>query len=295
MSTTWRFRLPQRADAERGGDADQELADFWTSYVDSGYRGLDFIWRHPLPSARMIRNIFRLPVVQAVPSQSSGGRAVRRVLSDRGPMGLPSRWFGTAVLELPKDPNDYVLGRRAQTLRRKIRSAERQGVRCELVTDFQERVALVTAANEAERRHPDPQYRLAAPDNWGLLEHDLWIKAVDSTGEVLLLAVAPIDGEFATLRYFRTLGAGPAHSDSRYLATYALVAELAQRGVRYLLDTEPPGAQTNGLRHFQRMMGFRYLRVRLGRGGERVNVLSVPVAFASLDPCLGLVFSLPIS
>ena len=76
-------------------------------------------------------------------------------------------------------------------------------------------------------------------------------------------SVAPRDGEFATLRYFRTLGAGDAHSDARYLATSALVAELAQHGVRYLLDTATPAEQTNGLRHFQRMVGFRYARVKL--------------------------------
>jgi hypothetical protein len=58
--------------------------------------------------------------------------------------------------------------------------------------------------------------------------------------------------------------------------THALVAELSRRGVRWLLDTEAPGAQTNGLRHFQRMVGFRYVRVRLQR--DRSAAMSAVVA-----------------
>jgi len=243
----------------------------------------------------MLWSIRGLPVIEASTSSStSGGRDLAAVLRGRGPLGLPARWFGTAVLEVPKDPDDYLLGRRAQTLRRKIRSAEKLGVRWELVTDPDERVALVARADEAERTHADPRYRLAAPDNGRLLQHDLWIKAVDASGDALLLAVAPTHGDFATLRYFRTLGSSPAHTDSRYLATYALVGELARRGVRYLLDTEPPGAQTNGLRHFQRMLGFRYRRVQLRRQREQLAGLSVPATAASLDSYASYASSLPI-
>ena len=77
----------------------------------------------------------------------------------------------------------------------------------------------------------------------------------------MLLAVIPVDGPFATLRYFRTLGAGDAYSLSRYLATHAVVTERTARAVRWLLDTAPSGGQTNGVRHFQRMVGFRYVRL----------------------------------
>ena len=107
---------------------------------------------------------------------------------------------------------------------------------------------------------------MPTPRDDDLIDHDVWLTVDDPEGQPLLLVVAPRDGEFATLRYFRTLGASDAHSDARYLASSALVAELARHGVRYLLDTATPAEQTNGLRHFQRMVGFRYARVRLRQG-----------------------------
>jgi hypothetical protein len=45
----------------------------------------------------------------------------------------------------------------------------------------------------------------------------------------------------------------------------ALVAALAERGVRHLVDSTPPPQLSNGLRHFQRMVGYRYARVRVTR------------------------------
>jgi len=293
MSTTSRSAPESRVESDPATVAERQFADFWTAYVDSGHRGVGFLVRHPLRLTRMVRGMSNLPVVEVAPSDTDEGRAVRDVLVRPGPLRMPSRWFGTAVLEVPQDPDAYLMGRRAQTLRRKIRSAQKLGVRCELVTDPAERVALVERAEDSERRHANPLYRSPAPDNKHLLRHHLWIKAVDETGDVLLLAVAPVDGRFATLRYFRTLGASPAHTDSRYLATYALVRELSQRGVTHLLDTEPPGAQTNGLRHFQRMLGFRYVRMQLRRGSERVPAVSAWVACASLEPCIGVASFFP--
>ncbi|GAB3249006.1 hypothetical protein [Nocardioides dilutus] len=243
--------------------ADRELADFWTSYVESPWRGPRYLLRHPLRLWGAVRATLRLPVVEARPSDIPGGRAIRATLDARGPLRVPARLLGSAMLAVPDDPRDHVTGRRAQTLRRKIRAAERAGVTCRSVTDADERLRLLALANRAEQNHPDDTHRVATPDNDDLLDHDLWLVAVDGDGEPLLLSVTPVDGELATLRYFRTLGRSTVHSDSRYLMTHALVAELSRRGVRWLIDTEPPGAQKNGLRHFQRMVGFRYGRVRL--------------------------------
>ena len=181
----------------------------------------------------------------------------------RASYGVPGRLLGTAVLEVPAEPEDYLQGRRAQTLRRKIRAAERRGLEVRRVEDPAERRALVGVASDAEQAHADPTYRVRRPDNDDLLQHDVWLVVEGPEGTPLLLSVAPYDGEFATLRYFRTLGSGEAHTDARYLASSALVAELARRRVRYLIDTATPPEQTNGLRHFQRMVGFRYARVRL--------------------------------
>jgi hypothetical protein len=245
--------------------SERELAAFWTAYVESPWRGPRYLLRHPVLMLRAVRATMRLPVVEARPSDRPGGRAIRATLDVRGPLGAPARMLGSAMLEVPADPRDHLVGSSAQTLRRKIRAAEKAGVTHRPVTDPEERRRLLEAANRAEREHPDPTHRVAEPDNDDLLDHDLWLVALASDGEPLLLSVTPVDGELATLRYFRTLGNGPAQSDSRYLMTHVLVGELARCGVRWLIDTEPPGAQKNGLRHFQRMVGFRYCRIRLGR------------------------------
>jgi hypothetical protein len=242
--------------------AEQELAAYWTAYVDDGRRGPRFILRNWPRSWSAIRAVRGLPAVEARPDDTPGGRAVRGVLT-RTSYGVPARLLGTAVLEVPADADDYLSGRRAQTLRRKVRSAQRLGLEVRSIDDEAERRRLVEVANQAERTHADPAYRVPSPDNDDLLDHDVWLTVDDPDGRPLLLAVAPYDGELATLRYFRTLGASNAHSDARYLASSALVAELSARGVRHLLDTATPAEQTNGLRHFQRMVGFRYARVRL--------------------------------
>lgn len=249
--------MPEPADAE------QSLAAYWSAYVDEDRPGVRFVVRHPRESLAALRAIRSLPGLVASPSDTPGGRAVRRVLATRVTYGVPARLLGTAALAVPADPDGYTEGRRAQTLRRKIRAAEKQGVKIRRVEDRAERAELVARANAAEQLHRDPTYRVTAPDNDDLLLHDVWLTADDAQGNPLLLAVAPHDGEFATLRYFRTLGAGEAQSDARYLATAALVTELGRHGVRHLLDTATPPEQTNGLRHFQRMVGFRYVRVRL--------------------------------
>ena len=244
-------------------DSERRLAAYWDGYVDAGRRGARHVLSHRRESWHAWQAARRLPVLVASPSDSPGGRAVRSVLASRASYGVPGRLLGTAVLEVPSEPEDYLVGRSAQTLRRKIRSAQRRGLTVRRIEDPAERRELVDVANTAERSHVHPSYRVPAPDNDDLLQHDVWLTVQDPEGTPLLLAVTPHDDEFATLRYFRTLGSGDAHSDARYLASSGLVGELATRGVRYLLDTATPPEQTNGLRHFQRMVGFRYARVRL--------------------------------
>ena len=246
-------------------ESERALAAFWTAYVEGGRGGVRYLLGHGRETWAAIRAVRRLPVVDAYPSTTPGGREVRRVLTGRTAYGMPRRLLGTAVLEVPANGADHLLGRRAQTLRRRIRSAERHGLVVRRVDDLAERRRLVAVANQAERDHVDPSYRVPTPHNEDLLDHDVWLTVDDEEARPLLLAVAPRDGPFATLRYFRTLGSGEAHSDARYLATSALVAELARHGVRHLLDTATPAEQTNGLRHFQRMVGFRYARIRLRR------------------------------
>jgi O-antigen/teichoic acid export membrane protein len=254
-------------------EADRALAEFWNSYVEAGREGIRYFLREPLRSFHVLRGIRKLPVVRAArPSGRPGGRAVREVIDLRGPYGVPARWWGSAALAVPAEASEYVEGAHAQTLRRKMRAAQRHGISCRRV-QADERVSLLARANAVEQTHRDEQYRVLTPHNDDLLEHDLWLVAEDGAGEPLLLAVIPVDGEFATLRYFRTLGAGELYSLSRYLATHAVVVELSKRKVRWLLDTAPSGGQTNGVRHFQRMVGFSY--VRMVRAASRGNLVTV--------------------
>ncbi|WP_205471305.1 hypothetical protein [Nocardioides sp. SYSU D00038] len=242
--------------------AEKRVAAFWTDYADSGRGRLRFAVTRPGRVREFLRARRALPQLEASPSDTPGGRAVARVLGDRGLVGVDLGWTGPAVLDLPDDPATYLLGRSKQTLRRKIRQAEQHGLTWRLVDDAVERTRLLAIANAAEQAHLDPTYRVTAPRNDDLLDHDLWMVVEDPTGAPCLLAVIPTDDAWATLRYFRRLGPPEPGTDGRYLGTAALVEVLAGRGVRHLLDTEHPGAQTNGLRHFQRMVGFRYARVR---------------------------------
>jgi hypothetical protein len=85
-----------------------------------------------------------------------------------------------------------------------IRSAQRRGLKVRRIDDAAERRALVEVANNAEQNHVDPSYRVPTPRNDDLVDHDVWLTVDDPEAQPLLLAVAPRDGEFATLRYFRT-------------------------------------------------------------------------------------------
>ena len=156
---------------------------------------------------RRSRAVRRLPVLDARPSDSPGGRAVRRVLATRASYGVPGRLLGTAVLEVPPDADDYLRGRRAQTLRRKIRSAERRGLKVRRIDDDRPSGARWSASPTAPSR-PTPTRRTASRRRatTTCCDHDVWLTVETRTGTPLLLSVTPHDGEFATLRYFRTLG-----------------------------------------------------------------------------------------
>lgn len=240
--------------------SEQALSDWYAGYVAA-----DGAWRHvartPAATLATLAAVARLPRVQAELPDDSGGRALHLTLTRPGPLRTPFGSTGVSVLDVPADPTEYSLGASKQTLRRKVRAAQKRGVTCRPVDDPAERVELLARANRAETEHADEQYRNEQPDNSDLLDHDLWLAAFDGEGQPLMLSVTPTAGAWGQLRYFRTLGAGPEHSDSRYLMTQELVTALAARGVRHLVEGTHPAELSNGLRHFQRMVGFRLCRV----------------------------------
>jgi hypothetical protein len=236
------------------------LSDYYAGYVEAGSTRTH-VARHPVRSLAALVAVIRLPTLHPTLSGSAGGRSVRYVLTRPALFGTPLGWTGAAVLDVPVDPQDYLLGASKQTLRRKVRSAERRGITWRGIDDPLERQQLLKQANDAEVAHVDPRYRNHHPDNADLLDHDLWLAAFDRDGVPLLLSVTPTDGAWGQLRYFRIMGSSPAHSDARYFMFPVLVEALAARGVRHLTDAAHPVDLPNGLRHFQRMVGFRLTRV----------------------------------
>lgn len=225
--------------------------------------------RNPLATARAARALLALPVLTADTSDAVEGAAIRheftRFPSRRWLLGLAT------VLEVPADPATYRAGSSKQTLRRKTRAAQANGVTWHRVADEAERRHLLALANIHERLTEREQYRQSDPDNDDLLDYGLWLVACAADGSPLLLSVTPIDGEWATLRYFRTLSSDEDASSARYWMTDVLVEHLSRAGVRYLIDAAVPHWLPNGLRHFQRMLGFRLVRLRF-TGGRTLGI-----------------------
>ncbi|WP_459646072.1 hypothetical protein [Kineococcus sp. NUM-3379] len=237
------------------------LAAFYARYRESDRGVAATLVRHPVQCAVAALATARLPLHLAVLSRSREGGMLYQALARPFMPLLPQAFVGAAVLRIPEDAGEYSQGRSKQTLRRKSRAALRRGIHVEKVEGPDERRRLLERANATERAHPDLQYRVTAPDNDDLLENRLWLVARSRTGDPLVLAVTPYDGRWALLRYFRAIGNGDECSDARYHLCIALVEELSQRGVRFLLDPWSPAGLPNGLRHFQRMVGFRLVRV----------------------------------
>lgn len=241
---------------------DAGVAAFWDRYTGDGRGALAFTVRHPVVVLRAARDVRRLPAVPApAPSRDTPAAAYLDDVLRCRRHGLTLRATGAAVLELPERPEDVLSGSSRATLRRKVRAARRRGTTCRPVTDPAEREALLARAHAAEAEHPDPRYRVEAPDNSDLLDHEHWFVTEDAGGRPLHLAVVPVTGDWGVLRYFRTLSWGAAESDARYLASACVAEALVRLGVRHVLDPEPPGTQAPGLRHFQRMVGYRYVRL----------------------------------
>jgi hypothetical protein len=256
------FRRPGRAVSLSKSDPEATVSRYFEAY----HAGNSPLFRYLMRSRSLgaLVGLCRLPCVRAVPSAAVEGAAIRAQLTRNS-----SLWrltgLATAVLRLPEEPGAYALGASKQTLRRKIRQAERLGICWEEVDDQQERQNLLKLANNCERSHPDATYRTPDPGNDDLPDYRLWLVARAADGRPLLLSVTPVDGELAMLRYFRTLGWGQEQSQARYFMTEVLVERLVSMGVRYLIDGSDLFWLPTGLRQFQQMTGFHIVRVRVGR------------------------------
>jgi len=252
-----RRRIPRRMDSKK-------LSQFCHCYVDAGRPGLIHCIRHPVKSLSAFVAVYQIPTLRANPTDGMEGAVIRTELS-RGSVIRRTIFPAMAVLILPRAPGQYELGASKQTLRRKVRRARRLGVSWASVDDLGERQRLLELAAERERNHPVEYYRNPNPDLSSLLSYGLWLAAYSADGRPLLLSVTPVDGEWALLHYFRTLTTGEDASSARYLMTQVLVEHLVRLGAWYLIDQASPLWLANGLRHYQRMLGFRLVRFRLKR------------------------------
>ncbi len=241
---------------------EERLSRYWQSRRESDQR-LRFVLRHPMRTARATFDILCSPRLPVVLTDSDDGISLREHLQRRVLVGLSLGFIGACVLSIPADPAEYSVGRHRQTLRRKIRAGQKAGVVARRVDDPVERRRLVGLLNEALPEKSDHRYRLHGIDHMHLVQTGVWMAAYSDGGEPLVVSVTPFDGEWALLQRFISLGESPMHSDARYVLTQAVVQVLGSHGVRHLFDTASPYELTNGLRHFQRMIGFRLLRVRV--------------------------------
>ncbi len=251
-------------------DQREELvSDYFRGYVEAGSKRWWYAGAHPVLSVRALNHFLRLPKLVAELSSSAGGQAIWEGLGrDRPAIATPVH-RAASVLVLPERPGEYAQGRRRQTLRRKCREAERRGVRWAVVTNATERKRLVSLADRRDRSHPRDEYRVLEGSRRGLLVHPLMLAGYAEDDRPILVSITPTDGKWAVLQYFRTLEDTPEASAARYLLTNALAEQLVIRGVKYLADNSSPMGINSGLRHFQRMLGFRIFRVDRLRSSQQ--------------------------
>jgi hypothetical protein len=247
----------------RAADPEVEVDRYLDAFEAAGDRRRVFLLREPIALLLAVRRVGALERLVVAPSRTAEGQLLRAVVAAmRSRVHTPLHAV-SAVLTIPEAAGEYEAGSSKQTLRRKSREAERRGIGWAIVEEHEERRALMELADLHERTHEDARYRDGASDHAELVERGLWLVARARDGRPLLLSVTPVDRGTAALRYFRTLRSDDDASVARYLMTRVLVEELRRRGVRHLLDTTPSMRLPHGLRHFQRMVGFRLKRVEL--------------------------------
>jgi hypothetical protein len=231
------------------------------AHVAAGGRASGYVLRRPWRAAALVHAISRLPRLRAELSRSAEGHDVAYALrTGRVPLGPLTH---KSVLVLPPCGTDFATGPSKQQLRWRIRKATRLGVRWKLVDSPEERREVLDHAVAWERTHSDLRYRHEHAEHDDLLPVGLWLVAYrGEPAEYLVVAVVPVDGQWAHLSHYRTIGEGLAQTEGRFLLMAGLAETLAARGVRYLVDGRGPAGLPNGLRRFQRVVGFRIHRVR---------------------------------
>jgi hypothetical protein len=214
--------------------------------------------REVLPqAARSLSWIRRLPVLEIEASDSPAGRAITEALTGR--RGLMPAGLAAAVLALPTEPESYLVGRSRQAVRTGRNHACRQGLSVVRVTDDDERRARALELADADIRTDfGPSLKTWASDP----QDESWF-AVDPDGNTLAVAIVAVDGAVARLNAMISAG-GSERSPARYLLSAHVFMDLVAAGVSHVF-LEGSLFLPPGLLHFQRLLGFRPMNIRLRR------------------------------
>jgi hypothetical protein len=196
----------------------------------------------------------RLPVLHVEVSNSPAGIAIAGALNQR--FGMLRATTAAGVLELPERPDAYLVGRSRQAVRTGMNHARREGLSVLRVTDDDERRA--RALELAAKVSTD----FAAPLlSWaGAPRDESWF-VVDAEGKTLAVAIVMVDPPVARLSAMIST-AGRTQSPARYLLSARVFMDLIGSGVSHVI-LEGALFLPPGLLHFQTLLGFRPMNIRL--------------------------------
>jgi hypothetical protein len=213
---------------------------------------------------RMVRSLAfvrSLPVLHVQVSDTPAGRGIAGALSGR--RGLVPATMAAAVLELPAEPEAYLIGRSKQAVRTGLNHARREGLTVVRVTDDAER-----RARALELLDGDIGAEFVCPLKvWAADPRDESWFAVDAQGKTLAVAVLTVDGPTARLNALIS-ASGNVRSPARYLLSAHVFMDLTRAGVSHVI-LEGSLFLSPGLLHFQRLLGFRPMNIRLTRAEGR--------------------------
>jgi hypothetical protein len=205
-------------------------------------------------AASLVFYLRRLPVLHVEVSDSTAGHDIASALTQR--LGMLRATTAAGVLELPERPEAYLVGRSRQAVRTGMNHARREGLSVLKVTDEDER--RVRALELAGRVSTD----FGAPlKSWAAGPRDESWFVVDPDGNTLAVAITMVDPPVARLSAMIS-AEGRAQSPARYLLSARVFMDLIGCGVSHVI-LEGSLFLPPGLLHFQTLLGFRPMNIRL--------------------------------
>jgi hypothetical protein len=220
--------------------------------------------RHPGQLMEVAAAILRLPRLQVIVSAESHGENLIKRLGRRSFSAMG--WYpAESAMVLPVDEATYLRGKARQALRTNVTRAKKDGLRCLRVSDADER-----------KRWTDEIFAArTAPENLAeFMEHyetrgavgptDMHV-IVDAEDQLVALCEVAVDTETAMVDVFVKMPDHPSAAVARYMMLLDIVSGLIDRGVKVLLVDASRLHVSEGIRYFQRRVGFEPYNVRVRR------------------------------